>query len=289
MTQITELQPRQSPADLSPVPESVEATLAYLVPQAAKPVIDLTVPGERSDINGRFETVPVEIRNGRWRRDDFSLDAEGFAFTNHETALARFNNDEIIRRIYYPEMERLLKRETGAAHVLVFDHNVRVDGGHSTGSGYGVVRTGVRRIHNDYTATSAPRRAGEILKDKGAEALAGRPFAIVNVWRPIHGPVQTAPLALADAQSVTPQDVVKADLVYKDRTGEIYYANHNPMHRWFYFPRMRADEAIFIKGYDSRKDGRAGFSLHTAFDDPSTPQGAAPRESIEVRALVVFD
>ena len=82
---------------------------------------------------------------------------------------------------------------------------------------------------------------------------------------------------------------VAADLVYPDRTGEIYYASWNPLHRWVYFPEMQADEALLIKGYDSRDDGRARFTLHTAFDDPTTPADAAPRESIEIRALVFFD
>ncbi len=52
---------------------------------------------------------------------------------------------------------------------------------------------------------------------------------------------------------------------------------------------MDRNEALLIKGYDSLDDGRARFALHTAFDDPTTPPNAAPRESIEVRALVFFD
>ncbi len=118
---------------------------------------------------------------------------------------------------------------------------------------------------------------------------AGRRFAVINVWRPIRGPVLTAPLALADAQSVEPRDIVAADLVYPDRTGEIYYAAHNPQHRWVYYPHMERNEALLIKGYVSRTDGRARFALHTAFNDPTTPPNGAPRESIVVRALVFFD
>ena len=101
--------------------------------------------------------------------------------------------------------------------------------------------------------------------------------------------MESAPLALADASSVPAEDVIAADLIYADRVGEIYYAAYNPDHRWVYFPRLERDEALLIKGYDSADDGRAQFSLHTAFDDPTSPEDAAPRESIEVRALVVFD
>ena len=47
-------------------------------------------------------------------------------------------------------------------------------------------------------------------------------------------------------------------------------------------------EAIVFKVFDSEKDGRARFTPHTSFDDPSTPAGAAPRQSIEARTLAFF-
>ncbi|MFJ3368274.1 hypothetical protein [Pseudomonas sp. NPDC086251] len=52
---------------------------------------------------------------------------------------------------------------------------------------------------------------------------------------------------------------------------------------------MRRGEVLLIKGYDSRHDGRARFTPHTAFQDPLKPRGAPPRESIEVRTLAFFD
>lgn len=79
------------------------------------------------------------------------------------------------------------------------------------------------------------------------------------------------------------------DLIYPDRTGEIYYAAHSPRHRWRYYPLMGREEALLIKGFDSREDGRARWALHTAFNDPTSPADAAPRQSIEVRAAVLFD
>ena len=51
---------------------------------------------------------------------------------------------------------------------------------------------------------------------------------------------------------------------------------------------MRRDEALVFKVYDSAKDGRARFTPHTAFEDPATPRGAVPRQSIEARALAFF-
>ena len=268
--------------------EYVDASLTYLIPSAGKPVFDYRKPREEEErIRSNFASYPVEVSNGRWRQESFSLDEEGFELAHHATALDDFSDDAAVKEVYYPEMERLLKRETGAAHVVVFDHNVRIDTG--TLDLKPGAKQPVRRIHNDYTAKSGPQRVEDLLTPGELAEQAGRDVAVINVWRPIRGPVQTAPLALADARSVPAQDFVAADLVYPDRTGEIYYAHWNPMHRWVYFPNMGSDEALLIKGYDSRDDGRARFTLHTAFDDPTTPDVAEPRHSIEVRTLAFFD
>ena len=61
-----------------------------------------------------------------------------------------------------------------------------------------------------------------------------------------------------------------------------------PDHEWYYFPLMARDEALVFKVYDSAKDGRARFTAHSAFEDPTTPPDAAPRESIEMRTIAFF-
>src|SRR5689334_6870996 len=83
---------------------------------------------------------------------------------------------------------------------------------------------------------------------------------------------------VCDARSIAPQDFVPTDLKYSDRTGEVYSLAFNPAHRWYYIPGMRAEEAMLIKCYDSAQDGRARFSAHGAFEDPTTRPGANPRE-----------
>ncbi len=122
-----------------------------------------------------------------------------------------------------------------------------------------------------------------------AEDLLSRRFSIVNIWRSSNGkPIETAPLALCDARSVDDDDLITVERHAKDRIGEVQQVKWNDQHRWYYFPQMRADEALLIKTFDSATDGRARFSVHTAFEDPSAPADAAPRESIETRALLFF-
>ena len=109
---------------------------------------------------------------------------------------------------------------------------------------------------------------------------------MINLWRPIKGPLQDSPLALCDARTVEPSDLVESNLVYKHRVGETYSVTYNPKHRWYYAPELRRDEALLLKIMDSKTDGRARFMPHTAFTDPTTPADAFPRESIELRTLV---
>jgi hypothetical protein len=51
---------------------------------------------------------------------------------------------------------------------------------------------------------------------------------------------------MCDATTVALTDFVPSDLVYRDRTGEIYRVKYNPAHRWFYAPEMQADDALLI-------------------------------------------
>jgi hypothetical protein len=109
---------------------------------------------------------------------------------------------------------------------------------------------------------------------------------VINLWRPLHGPLRDAPLAVCDASTVANDELIPSDLVYRDRTGETYSVTYSPEHRWFYVPEMRPDEALLLKCCDTADDGRARFMPHTSFTDPTTPADARPRESIELRTLV---
>ena len=143
-------------------------------------------------------------------------------------------------------------------------------------------------VHNEFTEDSGPRRVRRELGDETADSLLKHPFLIVNLWRPIKGPVESVPLAVCDATSIATEDLITADLVYERRTGHEYRGVFRAGHRWFYYPAMQTDEVLLIKVFDSQTGGSNRFSLHTAFDDPTTGANAAPRESIEVRAFAFF-
>jgi hypothetical protein len=266
--------------------EYIEAPVNYLDRSSEKPVIYLyDPPAGIPSSSGRVVKQWVKIRNGRLIHHQLALDRQGFALIRHQTRVVNFYEPEEVYRVYYPEVERLLKEIIGAVRVHVFDHNVRCRP--LAKRGEKGAREPVKLAHNDYTLKSGPQRVRELLPGE-ADILLRHRFAEINVWRPIRGPVEESPLAVCDATSMTLQDFVATDLKYPDRTGEVYSVTFNPNHRWFYFPQMQADEVILLKCYDSAEDGRARFTAHTAIDDPTSSPQAAPRESIEVRALAFF-
>ena len=270
-------------------PTFVETDLTYLASSSAKPTVDKSASSAAGGQTrtGEFAQRRVPVFDGRPFAPQFSLDHEGFEFHAHHTTVENFLDDDTVRNDYYPEVTRLVKEATGASDVFIFDHTVRIEDDARREAG--ARRAPVQVVHNDYTEKSGPDRIRDLLPpDKAAAYLEGR-FAQINVWRSIGPVVQTTPLAVSDAQSIAPEDFVPTDLVYGDRTGEIYQFQHNPVHRWFYFPDMTRDEALLLKGYDSATDGRARFTAHTAFTNPDAPADAPPRESIEVRTFVSFD
>ena len=227
----------------------------------------------------------MTIKNGRPFRDRLSLDEQGFVFVTHLTQVADFFDADQLTSVYYPEVEQLIRRESGAARVVIFDHTLR--SGDETERETKLIREPVLSAHNDYTEWSGPNRVREILPDEADELLKRR-FAIIQVWRAINQPIRANPLALADAKSVAMDDLLVAERRYPHRVGQTYRLKYNPNHRWFYFPEMRRDEALVFKVYDSETDGRARFTPHTSFADPTSPPNAPPRQSIEVRALAFF-
>ncbi len=265
----------------------VDASVNYLADLSVKPVTYNPPPGTGVPRRvGNYRNFTVRIHDARPHVGELSLDRQAFILVPHATQVRDFYDEQEVKGRYYAEVEALVRRETGAAKVVVFDHTVRT-AERAVERGY---RTPVQSVHNDYTEKSGPQRVRDLLPPDEAERRLGKRFAEYNVWRNIaHEPIESTPLGFVDAESIAPRDLAVCNLVYSDRVGEIYQGVYNADHQWHYFPAMTRDEAILIKCYDSARDGRARFSLHSAFDDPTSPPDAKPRASIEVRTLAFFD
>lgn len=266
---------------------TIQALINYSVDIGVKPASYGGIDTFEADKKrtGKYQEHKVTIRDGRVIAKELSLDREGFIFVQHDTKMRDFYDEAEVRSVYYPEIEQLVKQTSGAKRVLVFDHTLR--SADSAMREAKQISGPVRNAHNDYTEWSGPQRVRDLLPDEADELLKRR-FAVVQVWRPIRHPVQREPLAIADARSIGTEELFPSSRVYPDRVGEVYHCAYNPEHRWYYFPKMQRDEAIVFKTFDSAKDGRARWTAHSAFDDPTSPPDAPPRESIEMRTLAFF-
>ena len=210
------------------------------------------------------------------------------------TTLSGDDTDERVRRLCskarHPIQQDLVEKlgieKLGIKVAAVCVYHTFVETALEALEGSGI-KIPAKRVHDDYTAWSAPQRVRDLMGAEAEELLEHR-FAIINLWRPIRGPVLESPLVLCDAQSLSDENLIASDLKYPDRTGETYSITYNPGQRYYYFPKMQPDEPVLIRCFDSAPEGAARFSAHTGFDDPTSPPDAPPRESLEVRTLVFF-
>lgn len=274
---------------------TVTAALAYLAPVDGEVAHRIYPPSSgRKLVRPPQEYRELPITDSRTLAMAPGIDDAGFELVPHVSAMTDFYDDREVRERYYPEVIALLRRRLGALDVVVFDHNQR--SAVRAAQGQPGVRAPVDAAHNDYTPVSGPRRAREILADAGKSADDTQRLALINVWRPIVGPAQDVPLAICDARSTSPADFVDTaihhfgedDLEHPRHSGQIYSLRYNPAHRWYYVSDMQPDEVLLLKNWDSATDGRACYTPHTGFRNPAAPPGTTPRESIEVRTLVIF-
>jgi len=265
----------------------VDAVLNYLAPAAERPrhyAGQLEQDGRHPP--AAYERCRVQIQDVRAATASLSLDVEGCRLVEHESAVSDFWDDGEVRRTYYPEAESLIVAATGASWAFVFDHTTRRRIFGLPDRTPGAPRQPTLQVQADYTELSASRRLRDLV-GRAADSLLRRRFAIVSVWRPIRGPLHDAPLALCDASSLQPDELTAADLIYRDRVGEVYDVTYSPRHRWLYVSGMRPNEALLFKGYDSSREV-ARFVPHSSFEDPSAPADRLIQESMEVRAFAFF-
>jgi hypothetical protein len=229
----------------------------------------------------------VRIADARPIAAELSVDVQGFALVRSPTTVRDFWDEAQTLGLGHPEAGEIVKAATGASRVVVFDHTLRRRIPGAEDRGREVLRQPVGRVHVDQTVRSGPQRVRDIMGDQAEDLLRGR-AAIINVWRPVGRPARDWPLALGDARTIAREDLIPSELRFRHRTGETYSLAYNPAQRWFFVPEMQTDEALLIKCWDSDA-GVARFAPHSGFEDPTTPPGTPPRESIEFRTLAFFD
>ena len=246
---------------------------------------DIPVVGDRDSRRANTAKHPVSIHDARCGIADgeITLDVNGFTLLSHTSAVADFRNEDEVRRVYYPEIEALAKRTTGARQVFITQHVVRTEDTYDFNKAY------ARFLHCDYTLDDPRATAMRALEKRALDCreYENDEFAWFNTWQPFDHPVERNPLAVVDASTVAERDVVDYYYTGYGARGKSSMPVRDPGHRFYYVPHMQTDELLFLKQLDTRA-GLSKLCPHTSFDDPNSPSDAPPRRSIEVRILAVL-
>ena len=271
---------------------SLQAKVEFLAKRSERPIYYASSAGRDAahEIDQPMSILPVEVEDARLRVDndlknEFGLHPSGFSLHKFPTRVENFLDQSEVDSVYATEIEDFLKATTGCYRVHIFDYTVRASDPELRELKQ--VREPASLVHNDYTSNSGFVCLQESLGEE-AEMLARGRFQILNVWRPLVDPVADFPLALCDTRSLTTADLVDAERRAPNHTGEIQLALHSDEQRWFYFSRMRPDEVLLFKTFDSIDAGVNPCSIHSAIRLPDAPADSKPRESIEARALVFY-
>ncbi len=240
-------------------------------------------PGERDKSYWPVEEHEVTIHDMRPIREKLSFDRNGFVLVDQHSEVTDFNDKAEIETNYSAEIEALVTRLTGAAKVITFGPIIRTNAGGTHGHNqpaFGAhVDYGDRTVR-DFTYDLLPREEAD-------RRLQGR-YMLINLWRPI-APVESAPLAVCDASTVHREDLFDSEVVgglgdFNRRSLWGFNLAWTPDHRWYWVPSMQPHEVLAFKLFDSNPDA-VQFTAHSAFDDPTAPADAAPRQSIEIRTI----
>ncbi|KAL2271954.1 hypothetical protein VTJ83DRAFT_1325 [Remersonia thermophila] len=246
-----------------------------------------------STVTNNRATIPktVTVTDITGLEDTFTLDKNGFQLVRHvfnqRCQADGFRNKAAVEAEYYPAMVRLLKNVTGASRVYIFDGKVRCGptNWHGLGPGNRTKPGPILRAHIDQSYEGAESLLRLLLPEE-AEALLERRWQIINAWRPIK-PVRKDPLAVADATTVSEEDLVPARVIYPDHERETWTVKPSVAHRWYFKYAQQPDEVLLFKCYDSSSTV-ARRAPHTAFED-SRHADEPWRESIEIRCMVFYD
>ncbi|MEM9656271.1 MAG: CmcJ/NvfI family oxidoreductase [Actinomycetota bacterium] len=249
-------------------------------------------------------SVPTAIQDGR--HEVLSWMEQGFELRPMPSAVTRWDDPTDIVATHHPEIVDVVTAEVGCDAVLFYPAIVR----DPTAAARSGDLAPIEAAHSDYTEdyrsmlVTADHPYLDILAPSMAAAgvtpadlAAAKRILTLQFWRNIGPPRPDRPLAFCDATTVA-RDELTPHLV--ESYGGVQTSFHsfllNPPsdgrgRRWFTFPAMEPDEVVLFRAFDSERAeaGEPFWTPHTAFVDPVAGPGAPPRESVEIRAICLFD
>lgn len=258
--------------------KAVRAEINYAVPRDRPPVFS-SREGVTDLLLSSFE---VSIRDASKFAVAPRLDVEGFTVAPHKVDigdLLEAKDMESQARIYSSQAALMLEL-TGADEIIVTPSCIIRRQDPQKAGAYGPVDF----VHSDFTIEGAPSMSARTYNF--ATRAKVRRSAMFNMWKLLSEGPTNRPLALCDARSVAPEDIIAGEARHHLTFGTTF-VRYNPDHRWAYFSALNSSELLVFKQSDT-DPAYPRVVPHTAFKDSSAPPDAKPRISIEVRCLGVW-
>lgn len=156
---------------------------------------------------------------------------EGFCLEPHRSNVSNFRDPAEVASVYSEEIHELFLTVTGPDHVTISGAGILRFAGRSAECGTLDNSSPARFIHIDVSDQTAASFYEQSRPDNGRRVRRSAQF---KVWRVLSQPPQDVPLAVCDARTLSPEDLIKADALF-DRDGEIVWSfealliRHNPL------------------------------------------------------------
>ncbi|KAK2049378.1 hypothetical protein LZ31DRAFT_622520 [Colletotrichum somersetense] len=189
------------------------------------------------------------------REYELTLDVQGFHYVKHKSQVTNWDDDEEIKRVNYPEMEKLCWKVLSKTKNMPKPCLIHI------------ITHIIRRRPKDGKGPKGPAPLYDIHVNQSFTASEG-------MWWPIR-PIARDPFAVSIARTIPDSDLVLVPVRFPDHDTEA----------------VEPDDVLFFKQVDSStKPGVPRRVPHCAYKNTDLPEGAGePRMSIEVRAFVFYD
>ena len=229
------------------------------------------------------------------------FEEHGFVLLNAPTRVTDWGNAEQVAELYLPEVEAMIRDRLFPGRKLLAHQppNVMRRGEGTATPQYGL---GVHSDHgttaDDFQHNVEAFTSPEIGAQWRASFERGEVegFVSLDFWRTTNmaGPLKHMPLALCDPTSIEAADIIPTALEGIAPGGGLTYhvsLARNEGQLWYYYPDMEPHEVLVFKLFQLMRNvedqpWRACF--HSAFEDPTAPADAQPRQSCEHRVSVML-
>ncbi|KAI1490510.1 hypothetical protein F5X96DRAFT_694573 [Biscogniauxia mediterranea] len=238
----------------------------------------------------------IQIKDIRTAEETPTLDRNGFELSGAiplSLEYEEFRDPAKVREVYLENVKTALLEMTGAdqAHAL----HLAIRRRHPSfpekprGSREAETDQPVQGVHCDYTPLQAYNSLRTALGDEKAnEIWHERRVEIIQVWRPIRGPVLDWPVGVCESTSVNKDvDLVPTDNVWSYSISETYNVFHSPEHKWYFVSEQGPEDVLLFKGFDNA-EGVSTFCPHAAFKLDGADDVTQMRESVECAVLLVY-